>query len=91
MTAALQVATAGGGRPRKTPASVGQRSITEWTTGRERTEKRHERNRAARSKDTGDRRKAKRKAASGCSGAGEQREGRDGVAALGRSTMREKD
>lgn len=91
LTAALQVATAGGGRPRKTPAGVGQRSITEWTTGRERTEGRHERSRATRPKNKGDRHRTTRGAASGCSGAGEQREGRDGVAALGRSTMREKD
>ena len=94
LAAALQVPAARSGRPRREAESRGQRQITDWshwTTVREKTKARH----AKRStKGTGRARRrqtSRRQTTTERSGAETQGGGRDGAAALSRTTMREKD
>ena len=90
LVAALQVPAAESGRLRQATESEGQQQITARTTVRERTENKHAKRKA---KSTGGtrRRSDRRKTVSKRGGAGTRDGGRDGVAALSQSTMREKD
>ena len=91
LAASLQVAAAGGGRPRKAAEGKEQRPITDWTTVQEKTKQRHAKRQTKGKGSAGLRRSSRRKEADKNSGVGAQARDRNGVAALRRSTMREKD
>ena len=81
LTATPQVAAAGSGRPRKATESKGQRQITDWTTVKEKTEKRHAKRQAKGTGRAGRRQSNRRQEANERSGAGTRGGGRNGVAA----------
>ena len=91
LAASLQVAAAGGERPRKAAEGKEQRPITDWTTVQEKTKQRHAKRQTKGKGSAGLRRSSRRKEADKNSGVGAQARDRNGVAALSRSTMREKD
>ena len=91
LTETLQVTAARSGRPRKAAESKGQQQITKWTTVKERTETRHKRRQAKSTKGAGQRRSNRQHGVRKHSEAGTNTGERNGVAALSRSTMREKD
>ena len=90
LVAALQVPAAESGRLRQATESEGQQQITARTTVRERTENKHAKRKAKSTRGTR-RRSGRRKTVNKRGGAGARDGGRDGVAALSQSTMREKD